>query len=47
MNIREEDIIVKETNDFLGSLEKYNSIVKFIENDSELLSKNKMIAIYG
>lgn len=47
MNLTEEPIILNETNDFLGSLEKANSIVKFIETDSELLSKNNMIAIYG
>lgn len=47
MNLTEEPIILNETNDFLGSLEKANSIAKFIETDSELLSKNNMIAIYG
>ena len=43
MNLTEEPIILNETNDFLGSLEKANSIAKFIETDSELLSKNNMI----
>lgn len=47
MNLTEEPIILNETNDFLGSLEKANSIAKFIKADSELLSKNNMIAIYG
>lgn len=47
MNLTEEPIILNETNDFLGSLEKANSIAKFVETDSELLSKNNMIAIYG
>ena len=47
MNLTEEPIILNETNDFLGSLEKANAIAKFIEAESELLAKNNMIAIYG
>lgn len=47
MNLTEEPIILNKENDFLGSLKKVNAIAEFIETDSELLSKNNMIAIYG
>lgn len=47
MELTEEPIILNKENDYLGSLEKAIAIKKFIENDTEHLLKNNMIAIYG
>ena len=47
MDIIDEPIIIDEENDFIGSLNKANSIKKFIENNNDKLKKNNMIAIYG
>lgn len=47
MELTEEPIILNEENDYLGSLDKAKAIKEFIENDTEHLLKNNMIAIYG
>lgn len=47
MELTEEPIILNKENDYIGSLEKAMAIKKFIENDTEYLLKNNMIAIYG
>lgn len=47
MDIIDEPIVIDEENDFIGSLNKANSIKKFIESNNDKLKKNNMIAIYG
>lgn len=43
----EEPIFLTEENDFLGTLKKANAITHFIENNTDLLNFNNMIALYG
>ncbi len=43
----EEPILLTKENDFLGTLEKAESIANFIKNNERLLNFNNMIALYG
>ena len=44
--IEEAKELTKE-NDFLGTLEKSNAITEYIKNNTDILQKNNMIALYG
>lgn len=45
--IIDEPILLTKENDFLGTLEKANTIASFIEDNEKLLNFNNMIALYG